>query len=111
MCHPLHHPSYRSSQNNEEILEQYPSLRTIFKTIEIAVIDQHQTIVDELTRKVVLNLRHTSETTAGTFENESITILVMNEAGTLVDDISIFLDSLRYTEFQNCLEAAQASTT
>ena len=99
-------PSYRSSQTNEEILKLYPSLRTVFKATEVTVIDERHTIVEEATRKVVLNLRQTSETTVGPFENESLTILVMNEAGTLIDEVFIFLDSHRYTEFVGRLGTA-----
>ncbi|KZM20813.1 hypothetical protein ST47_g8052 [Ascochyta rabiei] len=102
-------PSFRSSHTNEEIIKRYPTLRTILKNIKFAVIDERHIIVDEATRKVVLNLRQTSETTVGPFENESVTILVMNRSGTLIDEIYIFLDSLRYIEFANRLDAAQAS--
>lgn len=103
-------PSCRSSQTNEEILKEYPSFRAIFLSIKIAVIDPSQTIIDEKKRKVVLNLAHTSETTFGTVKNESITILTMNETGTLVDEISIFLDSLQYTTHQKLFRDAQAAS-
>ena len=103
--------SYTSSQTNEKTLERYSNLCTIFKSTEVAVIDEQQTIVEESTRKVVPNLRQTSETTVGPFKNESITILVMNEADTLIDEIFIFLDSLRYTEFVTHLEAWQRNSS
>lgn len=103
-------PSCRSSQTNEDILKEYPRFRAIFLSTKIAVIDPSQTIIDELKRKVVLNLAHTSETTFGTVKNESITILTMDETGTLVDEISIFLDSLQYTTHQKLFHNAQAAS-
>jgi hypothetical protein len=70
-------------------------------SFKLAVIDERLTIVEEAARKVVLNLRLTLETTVGPVENESITILAMNESGDLIEEIYIFLDSTRYTEFAN----------
>jgi hypothetical protein len=102
-------PSQRSSHTNDEILEFYPTLRKVMNSTKLAVINEHLTIVEEATRKVVLNIRHTAETTVGPFENESITILIMSESGDLVEDIYIFLDSTRYTEFANRLDTALAS--
>jgi hypothetical protein len=99
-------PSQRSSHTNDEILEFYPNLRKVLKSTKLAVINEHLTIVEEATRKVVLNLRHTSETTVGPFENESMTVLVVDENGGLIEEIYIFLDSKRYTEFANRLGTA-----
>jgi hypothetical protein len=102
-------PSQRSSHTNDEIVEFYPTLRKVMNSTKLAVINEHLTIVEEATRKVVLNLRHTAETTVGPFKNESITILIMSESGDLVEEIYIFLDSTRYTEFANRLDTALAS--
>jgi hypothetical protein len=102
-------PSQRSSHTNDEILEFYPTLRRVLRSTKLSVINEHLTIVEEATRKVSLNLRHTSDTTVGPFENESITILIMSESGDLIEEIYIFLDSTRYKEFANRLGAVLAT--
>jgi hypothetical protein len=102
-------PTKRSSQTNDEILAFYPKLRKVLSSYKLAVVNEHLTIVEEATRKVVLNLRMTSESTVGPVENENVTILVMNESGDLVEEIFVFLDSALYTDFANRLETALAS--
>jgi hypothetical protein len=102
-------PSQRSSHTNDEILEFYPTLRRVLRSTKLSIINEHLTIVEEATRKVSLNLRHTSDTTVGPFENESITILIMSESGDLIEEIYIFLDSTRYKEFANRLGAVLAT--
>jgi hypothetical protein len=94
---------------NDGILKFYPNLRKVVRSTKLAIINEHLTIVEEATRKVVLNLRHTSDTTVGPFENESMAVLVMDESGDLIEEIFVFLDSTRYTEFANRLGTTLAS--
>ena len=66
----------------------------------------HDPIVEEISRKVVLYLESTCETDQGRYENEYIWILTLDGNGTSIDEIIEFADSASTLEWIGKLQKA-----
>ncbi|KAL2826224.1 hypothetical protein BDW59DRAFT_161062 [Aspergillus cavernicola] len=93
-------PTHRSSKSNEEFLELCRLSRSIFTTMLVVILDERRTIVDELTRKVMLHLKYVYWTTVDTHEAESITVLAMEDSCLLINAVFIFTDDLKHFIFE-----------
>ena len=83
--------------------------RGVFRSVNASIVDDNTTVVDEVSRQVVVKVKIRCETTVGPYENEAMFIMAMNEEGTLVDEIFQFLDTARFRQLQGRLEEAQES--
>ncbi|KAL3436172.1 hypothetical protein BDV09DRAFT_194298 [Aspergillus tetrazonus] len=102
-------PTCKFIQSMEEHTRHMMLSRGVFRSVNVSIVDNSTTVVDEVSRRVVVKVKIRCETTVGPYENEAMFIMAMNEEETLVDEIFQFLDTARFRQFQGRLEEAQGS--
>lgn len=102
-------PTCKFTQSVEEHTRHMMLSRGVFRSVNASIVDDDTTVVDEVSRHVVVKVKIRCETTVGPYENEAIFIMAMDEEGALVDGIFQFLDTARFQRFQLRLDEAQES--
>jgi hypothetical protein len=102
-------PTCKFTQSVEEHTKHMMLSRGVFRSVNASIVDDGTTVVDEVSRKVVVKVKIRCQTTVGPYENEAMFIMAMDEEGALVDEIFQFLDTACFRQFQGRLEEAQVS--
>ena len=82
--------------NNAQYAAYFVPLMPHFRSFTVTV---HDTVVDEVARKVVMRASSTAETDVGPYANEYMIVLRMTEDGRLVERFDEFNDSAFIVEF------------
>ena len=76
--------------NNAQYAAYFAPLMPHFRSFTVTV---HDTVIDEVARKVVMRASSTAETDIGPYANEYVIVLRMTEDGRLVERFDEFNDS------------------
>ncbi|KAM0795175.1 hypothetical protein BDR22DRAFT_894425 [Usnea florida] len=80
----------RPPLNNAQYAAYFVPLMSHFRSFRVTV---HDTVVDEVARKVVMRASSTAETDVGPYANEYVLVMRMTEDGRLVERFDEFVDS------------------
>ncbi|KAF2128091.1 hypothetical protein P153DRAFT_405351 [Dothidotthia symphoricarpi CBS 119687] len=73
---------------------------SVFRDVEISIVNDSDTIVDVEARRVVLHCTNRADTDAGKYRNEYVFILTINEDSRHVDKVVEFIDAAYTMDFK-----------
>ena len=86
-------PVKAPDRNKQEYLEFLKTVLPTFHSFRMRLTEGLSPVIDEVARKVVLYVNANAEADAGSYANEYILTLTMNEDGTLLEDEVDWIDS------------------
>lgn len=81
------------AMNNAQFSAFYASMSRDFSDFKVWLAPETEPIIDEASRRVVIQLKSQANGTNGVYSNEYIFVLLMSEDGTLLDELVEFIDS------------------
>ncbi|KFA68130.1 hypothetical protein S40285_10017 [Stachybotrys chlorohalonatus IBT 40285] len=99
------------ARSNEEYQNFISSGFQIIKNFKLRISEGHEPVIDEVARKIVLFISSSADSPIGPYTNEYVFELKTNEDGTLIEQITEFIDTAPTVGFTQKMMAHLASLT